>query len=86
MLGLVEIGAELLAEHLEQHDLALGSVDSPSVVVELAGPPRPGADSVRKRPGDYSMQEYQAALARNGGELKATAVELGMSVNTLIRS
>lgn len=79
--GLVEVGAELLREHLEQHDLAMGS----PVVVELAGPPPPAPppQGARKRPGDYSTSEFEAALARHDGALKGTAEELGMSVNTL---
>ncbi len=85
-MGPIEIGEEMLEEHVEQHAFGLGREDEP--VVEFTeirpAPDRRSAPAPsRKRPGDYSREEFASALERNGHVLARTAEELGMSVNTL---
>ncbi|MGA9525192.1 MAG: helix-turn-helix domain-containing protein, partial [Myxococcaceae bacterium] len=81
--GPIEISGEMLKEHVEQHAYGLDGDDAPVPAEVVRTTTSERIASSRKRPLDYSRDEFAAALKRNGHVLVRTAEELGMSVNTL---
>jgi DNA-binding NtrC family response regulator len=74
------ITLESVKSYLQQRQLGFGAGEPSEPVPTRA---EPGAAGVRKRPGDLTAREIQAALDRNDGKKTRAAAELGIAVNTL---
>lgn len=70
------IGVEAVRDYLDQRKLGFGNAFESQELEEVK------SAGARKRPGDLTAGELQAALRRNGGNKTRAAASLGIALNT----